>query len=136
MIRMKVSKKEREIVDQLSHLVKGLNDDNSAGALVVVEGQRDAIALAAIGFKGSPYLLCHNGSLAKLSAEAEKYQKIILLLDFDHKGRVLTKKTTSILQDKGNRIDLFYRRRIRMASKGRIQEIEELEKYGEFLASL
>jgi len=131
----RVSKERQEIAEELTHFVKVLNDESSSGALIVVEGQRDASALAAIGFIGITYLLCHNGSLTQLSEEAKNHRKVILLLDFDHKGRVLTKKAASLLEEKGIRIDLFHRRRLKMASKGRVQEVEELARYSDFLAT-
>ncbi|MCP8310111.1 MAG: toprim domain-containing protein [Candidatus Methylarchaceae archaeon HK01B] len=133
---MRDSKFEEDILQALTLFVRKLNDESKNGALVVVEGQHDAEALESIGFKGKTFQLCHNRSLIELSSEAEKYRKVILLLDLDRKGRVLTKKAAIILQGKNKKIDLFFRREIAKATKGRIRQIEELTRFGEDLQNL
>jgi 5S rRNA maturation endonuclease (ribonuclease M5) len=129
-------KSNQDTLQELMLFTKRLNDECKNGALVVVEGRRDAKALESIGFKGDLFLLCHNESLVKLSTKAEKYKKIILLLDLDKKGRALTKRAAMILQEKSRKIDLFFRRELAKASKGKIKHIEELSRFGDYLQNL
>jgi len=133
---MKNAKKEEDALQALTKFVRKLNDEYKNGALVVVEGQHDEEALKSIGFKGKLFLLCHNRNLIELASEAEKYRKVILLLDLDRKGRALTKKAIIILQGKNNKIDLFFRRELIRATKGRIRQIEELIRFKEGLQNL
>ncbi|MHA2066836.1 MAG: toprim domain-containing protein [Candidatus Thorarchaeota archaeon] len=123
---------DQEIVDSLQSFVKNLNDASNNGALIVVEGKRDIDALKSVGFSGSTFMLCHNNRVVDLVSEAEKYRKIILLLDLDRAGRVLTKKAATILQGKSP-IDLLFRRELRSKTKGRVQGIEELKRYKDYL---
>ncbi|MEM2955914.1 MAG: toprim domain-containing protein [Nitrososphaerales archaeon] len=129
-------KSNQDTLQELMLFTKRLNDECKNGALVVVEGQRDAKALESIGFNGDLFLLCHNESLVKLAIKAEKYKKIILLLDLDKKGRALTKRAAMILQEKSRKIDLFFRRELAKASKGKIKHVEELSRFGDYLQNL
>jgi 5S rRNA maturation endonuclease (ribonuclease M5) len=124
---------EREIAESLVLYVKRLNDESRNGALVVVEGRRDIEALRAIGFEGKVIMLCHNGSLRKLVQEAENHRKTILLLDLDRKGRSLTKKAAIILEGNKCVIDLYFRRELVSATRGRVNHVEELSRFKEYL---
>ncbi|NWG09135.1 MAG: toprim domain-containing protein [Nitrososphaerales archaeon] len=130
------ARSNQDIIQALTLFIRKLNDECRNKALVVIEGQRDANALRSIGFEGDLFLLCHNGSLTKLASKAEKYKKIVLLLDLDRKGRVLTKRTATILQEKNSNIDLFFRRELAKVTKGRIRHIEELARFGDHLQNL
>ena len=127
--RLKTKDEYYNTIDSLGLFIKKLNDEVNNGALVVVEGQRDAEALESIGFNGEPFLLCHNRGLARLARQAEDKRKVILLLDLDSKGRSLTKKTAILLQEKKHVIDLFFRRELLSATRGRIRQIEELRRF-------
>lgn len=127
---------DHEIVESLELMIRKLNDEYNNGALLVVEGKRDTAALKRVGYIGKPFTLCHNESLSSLVTTAEKYRKVILFLDLDQKGRVLTKKAASILQGRKIPIDLFFRRRLRATTKGRVAHVEELDRYAEFLDGL
>ena len=133
---MMEAKWDQDIIQALMLFVRKLNDECKNGALVVVEGQRDARALESIGFKGDLFLLCHNKSLVELASEAERYGKTILLLDLDKKGRALTKKAAIILQEKSIKIDLFFRRELIKATKGKIRHIEELSRFSDYIQNL
>lgn len=130
------AKWDQDIIQALMLFVRKLNDECKNGALVVVEGQRDARALRSIGFRGDLFLLCHNKGLVELASEAERYKKTILLPDLDKKGRALTKKAAIILQERSVKIDLFFRRELAKATKGKIRHIEELNRFGDYLQNL
>lgn len=125
--------KEYELADSLALYIKKLNDEARCGALIVVEGQRDADALRSIGFQGELFLLSHNEGLSKLAREAEGYEKVILLLDMDKKGRYLTKRAATLLQEKKSVIDLFFRKELLSLTKGRVRRIEELRRFQDLL---
>ncbi|MEM2210909.1 MAG: toprim domain-containing protein [Nitrososphaerales archaeon] len=129
---MKHNKLDDEVICNLQLFVKKLNDECSNGALVVVEGQKDVIALNSLGFHGDIFMLCQNGRLIDLAKISEKYRKTILLLDFDAKGRLLTKKAAMLLGEKRRVVDLFFKRMLQSATKGKIKRIEELIKFQEY----
>jgi 5S rRNA maturation endonuclease (ribonuclease M5) len=126
------NKIDHEVIESLDLFIKKLNDESKNDSLLVVEGKNDARALISLGFKGNLFLLC-NKSLVKLNDEADKYNKIILLLDLDRKGRSLTRKSILILQGQKKKIDLFYRKKIKKVTKGRIKQIEHLTRYRDYL---
>ncbi len=125
----------REISEALVLYVKKLNDESINGSLVVVEGKRDVSALRSLGFVGKILMLCHNNNFDRLVTEAEKYRKIILLLDLDREGRSLTKKSAILLEGKKHKIDIFFRRNLSSITYGRVKQIEELSKYAEYIVN-
>jgi 5S rRNA maturation endonuclease (ribonuclease M5) len=125
------NKIDHEVLESLDLFMKKLNDESENDSLLVVEGKNDARALISLGFKGDLFLLC-NKSLAKLRDEADKYKKIILLLDLDRKGGALTRKSILILQGQKKKIDLFYRKKIQKVTKGRIKQIEHLIQFKDY----
>jgi 5S rRNA maturation endonuclease (ribonuclease M5) len=117
-------------VDRLSSLVSQLNGEVEDGALVVVEGVRDERALQRLGLKSRPFrLCCTRNSLSAVLSEAESHRKVILLLDYDLKGRKLTSKVASMLQNKGIRVDTSYRREIRAMTNGLAHHVEDLKRF-------
>ena len=129
---MKQLEYDAVFLKSLSSFIEKLNQESKDGALVVVEGKRDASALSDIGFRGDMMMLCHNNSVVALMEKARSYRKVILLLDFDQKGRSLTKKVATMLQRRSS-INLTFRRELAAASRGRIRYIEELSRFREYL---
>lgn len=125
------SLEESAIIQSLTSFVRKLNDEE--GALVVVEGLRDARALRNSGFSGDLFMLCHNSNLATLESRAARHRKTILLLDNDAEGRRLSERVKRTLSGRV-RLDLFYQRELLPASKGKIRHVEELAPYAERLS--
>ncbi len=116
--------------DRLASLVSQLNGEVDQGALIVVEGMRDERALQHLGLKTKPFKLCYTrNSLSAVMSEAESHRKVILLLDYDLKGRNLTGKVASMLQNKGIHVDISYRREIRAMTNGLAHHIEDLKRF-------
>jgi 5S rRNA maturation endonuclease (ribonuclease M5) len=118
------------VIDSLSEFICKLNNEDAA--LVVVEGPRDSRALRASGFDGEIFMLCHNQNLRKLADRATEFKKVILLLDGDTEGKRLAVRASRSLAGK-SKIDLFYRRRLLPASRGRVRHVEELKNYAELI---
>ena len=126
---------DNEVISSLTSFVNRLNDEAKEGALVVVEGLRDASALRGLGFHGPLYLLCHNGSPLRLTTVASRFKKTILLTDLDSAGRALTKRTALLLNARKRKFDLSFRRQLNIVTKGTVNQIEDLKRYQEFLAT-
>jgi 5S rRNA maturation endonuclease (ribonuclease M5) len=121
---------EAVAVDRLTALVSQLNGEVDDGALVVVEGIRDERALKHLGFKGEAFKLCNTRkSLSSVLSEAESHRKVVLLFDYDQKGRVLTAKVASMLQNKGMNVDTSYRHSIRSVTGGLFGHVEDLKRF-------
>jgi 5S rRNA maturation endonuclease (ribonuclease M5) len=95
---------------------------------VIVEGKKDVEALCYIGFKGNIKAYHHfRGATNFVDHCTMNYKKIILLLDSDRKGKIITKKIISQLN--GKDIDLTYNKKLQRITKGRIKKIEEIKTY-------
>ena len=99
---------------------------------VVVEGKRDSMALKKLGYSGKVLEFHRFGGMVNFTDFASKYEKIIILFDRDKKGRYLTGKTIQLLQRR-TKVDLSYKRKLRLITKGKIMFIEQLVCYESFL---
>jgi 5S rRNA maturation endonuclease (ribonuclease M5) len=128
---VKPSLAESKMIESLSDFMRKLNDEE--GALVVVEGIRDAKALKDSGYDGEIFMLCHHQNANKLEVQAKGFRKMILLLDNDAEGRKLAQRTCRMLAGRV-KFDLYYQREILPASRGKIRHIEDLAAYAERLS--
>jgi len=75
-------------------------------AIVIVEGKRDKAALSR--FLNAEFFVLNNNSKRSIYESAEHvsshYEEAILLLDADKKGKELTKKMKSYLQQNGVKV--------------------------------
>jgi len=120
---------EQEITE-LRNFVFELN--SMKDSVVVVEGKRDTMALRKIGFSGKILEFYKFGGMINFTDSAAKYQGLIILFDRDRKGRILTGKTIQLLQRRV-KIDLSFKRKLRVISKGKIMFIEQLICYESYL---
>ncbi len=120
---------EQEI-DEVKNFVSHLNSMKKS--VVIVEGKRDTAALRKVGFSGK-ILEFHNfGGMINFADSVAKYDRLIILFDRDRKGRTLTGKTIRLLQRR-TRIDLSFKKRLRIITKGKIMFIEQLICYESYL---
>ncbi|MEM2855767.1 MAG: toprim domain-containing protein [Candidatus Nitrosocaldaceae archaeon] len=105
--------------------IESLNEEE---AIVVVEGKRDKEALIRLGYKGNAIILNSFKGIYKLVEYLENASKVILLLDMDRKGIMLTNRILNMLSN----VDLLYKKRLVEITKGRIRCIEELIIYSRY----
>ncbi len=97
-------------------------------SIVVVEGKRDSAALKKLGFSGKICEFHSFKGLTKFADSMSSYKRLILLLDLDRKGRYFTSRIISQLEHR-IRIDLSFKRKIAMITKGKVRHIEDLSRY-------
>lgn len=120
---MKITTSE---IDGLKNFITSLNSKKES--MVVVEGKRDSAAMKKLGFSGNICEFHSFKGLAKFADSMDSYKVLIPLLDLDRKGRYLTSKIISQLEHR-IRIDLTFRRKLTMITKGKIRHIEDLSRY-------
>jgi len=120
---MKITSSEIEGMQNFIALLNSKKD-----SVVVVEGKRDSTALKKLGFSGKICEFHSFKGLIKFADSMDSYKRIILLLDLDRKGRYLTSRIISQLEHR-IRIDLSFKRKLSMITKGKIRHIEELSIY-------
>ena len=101
-------------------------------SVVVVEGKRDASALKKLGFSGQIIEFHKFGGIVNFADSVARYEKLIILFDRDKKGRYLTGKIIQLLQRR-TKIDLSFKRKLTVITKGKIRFVEQLVCYESYL---
>ncbi|MGP8337134.1 MAG: toprim domain-containing protein [Methanosarcinaceae archaeon] len=110
------------IVDEL---IKRSKD----GAIIIVEGKRDVIALEKLGISGRIEIATHQSLLVFAESFANDTVPIIILTDWDRRGNILADKITTYLKNIGIMPDLLIRKRINTLVKKEIKDVESLHTY-------
>ncbi|VFJ15297.1 toprim domain-containing protein [Candidatus Nitrosocosmicus franklandus] len=116
------------IIREINDFINQINSEPVQESLVLVEGKRDREALAYLGCSGN-IMIYHNfkSPIDMVDKFRDNYKKLIILLDLDRSGELMTKKICSML---GNRyIDQKYRNRLSNITQGRVKNIEELKSF-------
>ena len=121
---------EQEIL-KLKDFVFELNSIKNS--VVVVEGKKDSSALKKLGYSGKILEFHRFGGMINFIDSVAKYERLIILFDRDKKGRTLTGKTIQLLQRR-TKVDLSFKRKLRIITKGKIIFIEQLVCYESFLS--
>ena len=119
---------EQEIQD-VRNFISLLN--SQVNSVVIVEGKHDSEALKKLGFSGKVLELHKFCGIIKFVDSVAKYERLIILLDGDRKGRYLTAKIIQQLQRR-TKIDLSFKRKLVSITKGKIRFIEQLGCYESF----
>ena len=121
---------EQEILE-LKDFVFELNSIKNS--VVIVEGKRDSNALKKLGYSGKILEFHRFGGMINFIDSVAKYERLIILFDRDKKGRTLTEKTRQLLQRR-TKVDLSFKRKLRIITQGKIMFIEQLICYESFLS--
>ena len=120
---MKITTSEIEGMQNFIALLNSKKD-----SIIIVEGKRDSAALKKLGFSGKICEFHSFKGLVKFADSMDSYKRIILLLDLDREGRYLTSRIISQLEHR-IRIDLSFKRKLAMITKGKVRHIEDLSRY-------
>ncbi len=122
--------------EKLAQLLERLAAEATKSALIVVEGQNDIEALKELAIQGNIISVKTAGkSFLDILTEIEEQNisKVILLLDFDRRGREWAKRLKQCLEEKRIRVDINFWNKLR-ALVGR--DIKDLEGLPTFLRTL
>ncbi|MDO9518242.1 MAG: toprim domain-containing protein [Methanosarcinaceae archaeon] len=123
---MSVYQKRLELFEGL---VNEIVEHTQSGAVIVVEGKRDIIALKKLGITGRIETSTHQPLLIFAENLAKDTTQIIILTDWDRKGNILADKIATYLQNVGITPDLDIRRRISSLVKREVKDVESLYTY-------
>ena len=128
----RLKEKEERIAETLSSLA----DEAAKGTPILVEGKKDVEALHTLGVEGPIWPVKTGGkSFVDVVSELEesKAPRVILLLDFDRRGKQGTKLLRYNLEKVGVKVDLeFWLALLRTVGKD-VQCVEGLNAYLENL---
>jgi 5S rRNA maturation endonuclease (ribonuclease M5) len=105
----------------------------SDGATVLVEGERDAVSLVALGIPRKAILVLNRGMtlVAVVDGLVAAHRPVVLLTDWDRKGADLVRRLSSLLRGADLDVDLDTRRRFAKALKGEVMEVEDIHGWAE-----
>ena len=117
-----------EKIRELREFVNQINNESASDSLILVEGKRDLEALSYLGCLGNIQAYHNYKSIVDLADNFRvRYKKLILLLDLDDTGRIMTRKISYLLNQRY--IDNYYRNKIIKITQGKIRTIEELRSF-------
>ncbi len=122
---MEIKEDLRERLEALEDLFRVLSELNRE-VPVIVEGKNDVIALRTLGLQGE-IIQVHGGKgLYELSEEIhERFEQVILLIDWDKKGEMLMKNLGDYLSGLWENYRTF-RETLRLLSRNEAFEIEHI----------
>ena len=126
MVDISVYRKRLELFEGL---IDEIVERTRSGAVIVVEGKRDIIALKKLGITGHIETSTHQPLLVFAESLAKDTTEIIILTDWDRRGDILADKITTYLQNVGITPDLDIRRRISSLVKREVKDVESLHTY-------
>jgi 5S rRNA maturation endonuclease (ribonuclease M5) len=131
-----LSTKTEKRLERITKLLERLEKQSIKGTPIVVEGRNDAQALYRLGITGDIILAKTSGkSFFDVLSEIERREKreVILLFDFDRRGKEWTRRLASCLE--GAKITpnlLFWRMLLGLVGR-EVKDIEGLATYLETL---
>lgn len=131
-----MSTKTEKKLESIYKLLERLENKSAKGSPIIVEGKNDVVALRKLGITGELILAKTSGkSFLGVLAEIEKKdsREVILLFDFDRRGREWTQRLAACLEGlKINPILVFWRKLLRLVGRD-VKDIEGLASYVETL---
>jgi 5S rRNA maturation endonuclease (ribonuclease M5) len=127
-LQRRLKEKEEKTTEALTRLA----EESAKGTLILVEGKKDAKALRALGIEGPVVTIKTGGkSFIDIVSELEeaKTPRVILLLDFDRRGKQGTNRLRHNLERAGVKVDLEFWLTLLCTVGKDVQCIEGLDGY-------
>ncbi|MEM2953159.1 MAG: toprim domain-containing protein [Candidatus Bathyarchaeia archaeon] len=126
--------KEKE--EKLRLVLESLAEENIKGTPIIVEGKKDAEALKTLGIEG-PIIQAKTGGKTLLDlisiVENSRTREVILLLDFDRRGRELTRRLKQRLEKTGTYPNIEFWSQLLQLVWREVKDVEGLATYLETL---
>ena len=122
----------KEKLERIELIVEKLLQESAKGVPIVVEGKKDTQALRELGVNGRVLTLKTGGKnflQATTEIETSNSERVILLLDFDRRGREATKRLHLDLERLRIKPDLKFWKELKALVGHEIQCIESLPNY-------
>lgn len=118
---------ERKL-EKLNYLIERLKEEVSAGALLIVEGEKDVVSLKTIGIDSN--IIAVKSSRRALQETIDELsslnREIILLTDFDRRGRELAERLYKSLERMKVKVNLRFWKELYELLSDDIKDIEGL----------
>lgn len=118
-----------ERLEKIEELILELQTLADSGAIIVVEGRKDAESLRRLGINGEIRFASRQPLLEFTELLSGSGKEIVLLTDWDKKGGLVGRKIIHNLLAYGIMPNTDIRSRIRALVKKRIKDVESLDNY-------
>jgi len=132
----KLSTRLREKEEKILKILEQLAQEATKGTPIIVEGKKDVETLKRLSIEGNIVQAKAGGkSFLDALSEAEKFEKeeVILLLDFDRRGRELMKRLKQSLEKAKIKPNITFWRELRSIIGKEVKDVEGLASYMETL---
>ena len=122
----------RERQEKIQQTLQCLAEESARGIPIIVEGKKDLETLRTLGVQGQIVTAKTGGkSRLDLISEIEKIgnREVILLLDFDRRGKEWTAILRQNLEKARIRANVTFRKELSRLSRKELKDIEGLEAY-------
>ena len=124
--------------EKILQILERLTQESSIGIPIIVEGKKDIMALTMLDVRGT-MITAKTGGKTFLDAVSEiektRQKEVILLLDFDRRGRELTKRLRLYLEKTEIKTNLTFWFSLSSIIGREVKDIEGLASYMETLKS-
>lgn len=122
-------KDPRQLLEDLDDVIDDLVEASKRGP-VLVEGRRDAAALAKLGIVRNVEVLNNGRPLLERCEEmGRRGRPVTVLMDWDQKGNQLARRLREGLERVGLEADLQARATLRRLTRGSVYAVEELASF-------
>ena len=131
-----MSGKLEKKLEKILHLLERLGKEAAKGAPIIVEGKNDVQALQKLDVNGD-FILAKTAGKSFLDTLSEvgkkEKQEVILLMDFDKRGKELTKRLIQYLEKMRIKPNSFFWKELLSLVRREVKDIEGLATYMETL---
>jgi len=121
----------KDKIEKILKLLDRLAIQSTKGTPIVVEGKKDVDVLRKLAVSGEIITAKNKKSFLALAADLEKLnvEEVILLLDFDRRGKEWTRRLTQYLEQTTIRPNTFFWKGLASLLSRNIKDIEGLLPY-------
>jgi 2,5-diamino-6-(ribosylamino)-4(3H)-pyrimidinone 5'-phosphate reductase len=126
----------QEKEEKILRVLECLTEESAKGTPIIVEGKNDIDALRALGVEGKIISAKTGGkSILDVVSEVEKctMKEVIMLLDFDRRGKEWTKRLKQNLENAKVKINLTFWSKLLKLVGTEVKDVEGLATYMETL---
>jgi len=126
----------QEKEEKILRVLECLAEESAKGTPIIVEGKNDIEALRALGVEGKIISAKTGGkSILDVISEVEKctVKEVIMLLDFDRRGKEWTKRLKQNLENAKTKINITFWSRLLKLVGTEVKDVEGLATYMETL---
>ena len=126
-----MSTRLKEKIERIEELLERLALQSAKGIPIIVEGQNDIDVLRKLAFCGNIIAAKTRKSFLALATEIETLgiEEVVLLMDFDRRGKEWTKRLTRYLEQTKVKPNVFFWQELRNLVSHNIKDVEGLLPY-------